>query len=166
MTNRTNAREKQMLGMFVSTVPLRFDLKENDDFLTTVRRINKTQATIIRHQKYPYNLLLQDLRERQGGLSRLFAYTLEFQALHIKKREYSIEMEILFSGEEANEFSIHVKEYMDQGKPTMDIDYATELFTHEDIDRLYRCLIMLLEEAISHPTKTITKMELCPLEVD
>ncbi|OAJ74063.1 hypothetical protein AYJ08_10560 [Brevibacillus sp. SKDU10] len=164
LANRTNAVEKQMLGMFVSTVPIRFELRESDDFLTTAQRLHKVQAAIIRHQKYPYNFLLQDLREKQAGLNRLFAHTLEFQAVQIKEREYALEREVLFSGEEANDFSIHIKEYIDQGRLVIDIDYATELFIHEEIDRLYRCLIMLVEEAISTSAKAITEMELCPIE--
>ncbi|MCY8269070.1 condensation domain-containing protein, partial [Bacillus haynesii] len=78
MGNRTNAKEKQMLGMFVSTIPMKASIDVHQDFSAFVQERMKDQLKIIRHQKYPYNLLINDLRERQPHVSKLFAISLEY----------------------------------------------------------------------------------------
>lgn len=66
MGNRTNAKEKQMLGMFVSTVPLRTNIDGGQAFLEFVKDRMKDLMKTLRHQKYPYNLLINDLRETKS----------------------------------------------------------------------------------------------------
>jgi hypothetical protein len=58
MANRTNAKEKSMLGMFVSTLPVRTYVDEGMDFISFVTQRMKDQLTLLRHQKYPYNVLV------------------------------------------------------------------------------------------------------------
>ena len=47
----------------------------------------KDLMKILRHQKYPYNLLVNDLRASKSSLSRLFTVALEYQVMQWQKRE-------------------------------------------------------------------------------
>lgn len=87
MGNRTNAKEKQMLGMFVSTIPMKASIEVHQDFSAFVQERMKDQLKIIRHQKYPYNLLINDLRERQPHVSKLFAVSLEYQVMQWRQKK-------------------------------------------------------------------------------
>lgn len=55
--NRGSKLEKDMLGMFVSTLPIRMTTDPDAEFLSFVRSVGKEQLSVMRHQKYPYNLL-------------------------------------------------------------------------------------------------------------
>ena len=163
MGNRTNAKEKQMLGMFVSTIPMKASIDVHQDFSAFVQERMKDQLKIIRHQKYPYNLLINDLRERQPHVSKLFAVSLEYQVMQWQRKEtLSFLTEPIFSGSEVNDISIHVKERWDTGTLAIDFDYREELFTSEEMAVLYERLMTLLEDALLSPQKTIAELEIVP----
>ncbi|MGG6312507.1 amino acid adenylation domain-containing protein, partial [Paenibacillus macerans] len=163
MGNRTNAKEKQMLGMFVSTIPVRARVDENADFLGFAKQIMKDQLAVIRHQKYPYNRLITDLRAKHGQVNRLFGVSLEYQVmLWTEKEGISYMIEPLFSGHEVNDMSIHVKERLDTGLLMIDMDYRSECFEPEEIKAFYRRLLTLLEHALLFPERAIRELEWLP----
>ena len=70
--NRTNFIEKNTTGMFVSTVPLRINLENVDSFTELTKDIATNNMSMLRHQKYPYELILKDLRNKQPNLPNLY----------------------------------------------------------------------------------------------
>ncbi|MGG1760259.1 surfactin non-ribosomal peptide synthetase SrfAA, partial [Bacillus velezensis] len=161
MGNRTNAKEKQMLGMFVSTVPVRTSVDGGQSFLEFVKGRMKDLMKILRHQKYPYNLLVNDLRASKSSLSRLFTVALEYQVMQWQKKEnLSFLTDPIFSGSGTNDISIHVKERWDTGKLTIDFDYRSDIFKGEEIEAVSERLITLIEDAISSPDRIIDELTL------
>ncbi|MES5397628.1 surfactin non-ribosomal peptide synthetase SrfAA [Bacillus amyloliquefaciens] len=161
MGNRTNAKEKQMLGMFVSTVPVRTSVDGGQAFLEFVKGRMKDLMKILRHQKYPYNLLVNDLRASKSSLSRLFTVALEYQVMQWQKKEnLSFLTDPIFSGSGTNDISIHVKERWDTGKLTIDFDYRSDIFKAEEIESVSERLITLIEDAISSPDRVIDELAL------
>ncbi|UOY87817.1 non-ribosomal peptide synthetase [Bacillus glycinifermentans] len=159
MGNRTNAKEKQMLGMFVSTIPMKAHIDAHQDFTAFVQERMKDQLKVIRHQKYPYNLLINDLREREPNINRLFAVSLEYQVMQWQQKEtVSFLTEPIFSGSEVNDISIHVKERWDTGTLAIDFDYRSELFSSREMSALYERLMTLLEDALTSPHKRINDL--------
>ncbi|MDU0072246.1 MULTISPECIES: non-ribosomal peptide synthetase [Bacillus] len=159
MGNRTNAKEKQMLGMFVSTIPMKAHIDAHQDFTAFVQERMKEQLKVIRHQKYPYNLLINDLREREPNINRLFAVSLEYQVMQWQQKEtVSFLTEPIFSGSEMNDISIHVKERWDTGTLAIDFDYRSELFSSREMSALYERLMTLLEDALTSPHKRINDL--------
>ncbi|WP_231595047.1 surfactin non-ribosomal peptide synthetase SrfAA, partial [Bacillus sp. JFL15] len=161
MGNRTNAKEKQMLGMFVSTVPVRTSVDGSQPFLEFVKGRMKDLMKILRHQKYPYNLLVNDLRASKSSLSRLFTVALEYQVMQWQKKEnLSFLTDPIFSGSGTNDISIHVKERWDTGKLTIDFDYRSDIFKADEIASVSERLITLIEDAISSPDRVIDELAL------
>nr|WGE07777.1 AMP-binding protein [Bacillus subtilis] len=159
MGNRTNAKEKQMLGMFVSTVPLRTNIDGGQAFLEFVKDRMKDLMKTLRHQKYPYNLLINDLRETKSSLTKLFTVSLEYQVMQWQKEEdLAFLTEAIFSGSGLNDVSIHVKDRWDTGKLTIDFDYRTDLFSREEINMICERMITMLENALTHPEHTIDEL--------
>nr|WGD94352.1 condensation domain-containing protein [Bacillus subtilis] len=159
MGNRTNAKEKQMLGMFVSTVTLRTNIDGGQAFLEFVKDRMKDLMKTLRHQKYPYNLLINDLRETKSSLTKLFTVSLEYQVMQWQKEEdLAFLTEPIFSGSGLNDVSIHVKDRWDTGKLTIDFDYRTALFTSEEINMICERMITMLENALTHPEHTIDEL--------
>lgn len=56
--------------MFVSTLPIRMEVDPDCDVLSFVTSIGKEQLSVMRHQKYPYNLLMNELRHQHGDLAK------------------------------------------------------------------------------------------------
>ena len=57
--NRTNYEQKNTMGMFVSTVPLRINLNHNLPFIDFTKKIATDTMAILRHQRYPYQFILE-----------------------------------------------------------------------------------------------------------
>ena len=57
--NRSNFREKHTSGMFISTVPLKITIDNDSTFLDFVSKIAQDSLAMLRHQKYPYQYLLE-----------------------------------------------------------------------------------------------------------
>ena len=165
MGNRTNAKEKKMIGMFVSTIPMRASVQGSQSFLDFVKHVMADQMKVLRHQKYPYNLLMNDLREREGFTGRLFDISLEYQVMQWQKKEnLSFITEPIFSGSGMNDISIHVKDRWDTDTLTIDLDYRTDLFSEDEISMMFDRLTILLEAAVSQPDQLIGTLPLLPAD--
>ncbi|MBG9910866.1 peptide synthetase, partial [Bacillus xiamenensis] len=161
MGNRTNAKEKKMIGMFVSTIPMRASVNGSQSFLDFVKQVMADQMKILRHQKYPYNLLMNDLREREGFTGRLFDISLEYQVMKWQKKEnLSFITEPIFSGSGMNDISIHVKDRWDTDTLTIDFDYRTDLFSEDEMSQMFDRFTILLEAAVSQPEQLIGTLPL------
>lgn len=152
-----------MIGMFVSTIPMRASVQGSQSFLDFVKQVMADQMKILRHQKYPYNLLMNDLREREGFTGRLFDISLEYQVMQWQKKEnLSFITEPIFSGSGMNDISIHVKDRWDTDTLTIDLDYRTDVFTEEEISKMFDRFLIILEAAVSQPDQLIGKLPLLP----
>ena len=60
--NRTNFKEKSSTGMYISTIPFKFDIDATMNFTSFVQIISQDMRQVFRHQKYPYQNILQNLR--------------------------------------------------------------------------------------------------------
>ncbi|MFS0655356.1 amino acid adenylation domain-containing protein, partial [Bacillus sp. 179-C3.3 HS] len=161
MGNRTNAKEKKMIGMFVSTIPMRASVNGSQSFLDFVKHVMADQMKVLRHQKYPYNLLINDLREKEGFTGRLFDISLEYQVMQWEKREdISFITEPIFGGSGLNDISIHVKDRWDTDTLTIDLDYRTDVFSENDIRMMFARLSILLDAAVSQPDQLIGTLPL------
>jgi tyrocidine synthetase-3 len=159
--NRTNAREKQMLGMFVSTIPFHVKVDSSLDFIAFVKHVLKEQTGLIRHQKYPFNVLIHELREQNPLLTRLFGILVEYQVMNFNKAEeimYGIDTH--FNGHETHDFVLHIKDRLDVGQLTLDFDYRIDLFTENEIDDIFNGCMQLLNDALQHPGKKIAELSL------
>ena len=57
--NRTNFKEKNIAGMFVNVVPFRVQINPELEFIEFAKSISEETIGLLRHQKYPYQLLLE-----------------------------------------------------------------------------------------------------------
>ena len=58
--NRSNYIQKQIQGMFVATVPVRFKFDSNVSFLNFCNNTVLNSMKIFKHQKFPYNKIMKD----------------------------------------------------------------------------------------------------------
>lgn len=82
--NRANAREKQIAGMFVSTMPLTVAVAEDTEIAEVESRITKGHMELFRHQKYPYGSILRQLREKQDFSGNLYDVMVSYQNARTK----------------------------------------------------------------------------------
>ncbi len=136
--NRTKTYEKRIAGMFVSTVPLTFEIKESDKINQVQQKIKEKQVQIFRHQKYPYGLILNDIRKKQELEGNIYDVMFSFQNA---KTDVDAITEWYCNGYSEIPFTLHVDNRDNSDTYTVTIDYQKEIFKHEQevysiLDRL------------------------------
>ena len=126
--NRTNFKEKHTTGMFINTAPLRIQIDENIDFISLVKNIAQSSMSMLRYQKYSYQKLLEDLRERDNNIPTLYDVMLSYQVTKANDRTSKIpyEVEWIPSTTISNPIYIHLHDNDDDGQLNVAYDYQIE----------------------------------------
>ena len=113
--------------MFISTVPLRFRIDESARYIDYAKRITANWMSILRHQQYPYDLLLHDIR-KEGGSSgssgNLFEITISYQNAKTSKEilQWDGATRWHFSGYQNEPLVIHINDRDDEGSLILNYD--------------------------------------------
>ena len=160
--NRTNFREKETLGMFISTVPIKVSVDESLNYTDFAEAINREWLSILRHQKYPYTILLKKLREKNPGLGKLYDIVISYQnAKFIKNGDDQYhEGRWHQNGYQTDTLVIHLNDREADGAIIVDYDYLADLFYTKEIEFLHDHVIRLLWHSIDNPVKKIASIDM------
>nr|MBP7401502.1 amino acid adenylation domain-containing protein [Clostridia bacterium] len=162
--NRINHREKETVGMFISTVPIRITLDDGAmDFKTFYGGISKEWMEILRHQKYPYDLLLKDVREHHKGTEALYDIVLSYQNARFDRNEddeVEHEGRWHFNGHQMPSLTIHINDREGSGDLVVDYDYRESLFYAKEIEFIHDHILRILWHALDNPARAITRIDM------
>lgn len=161
--NRSNAREKDTVGMFANVaVPVRFFVHEDLNLHDLVKSVSKEIMTVLRHQKYPYDLLLKDVREKKGTKDNLFDIVLTYQNSKFLKQDHSVPYITRwhFNGHQLESLIINLNDRENDGRLIIDYDYLTDMFYATEIEFIHNHVQSLLWHALDNPVKKIHRLEM------
>ncbi|KZE80911.1 fusaricidin synthetase, partial [Paenibacillus elgii] len=161
--NRTTKKEKNTMGMFVSTVAARENVDPELGLLGFIQRVSKEQISMLRHQRYPYNQLIQDLRalHHSTDLQRLFGISMEYRQLDREDMGgVEIQTDYNFNGEEVNDMLLRIVELLDEHRLVFNVDYRTHLFEETEIAGLIQHLLTIAKYMIYTPHQKISDLSL------
>ena len=163
--NRLNAREKTIFGMFISTVPLRFRLNQANRYIDFARGITANWLSVLRHQQYPYDLTLRDLRKEHGNADttgNLFEITISYQNAKTSKEilQWDGATRWHFPGYQNEPLVIHINDRDDEGSLILNYDYNISCFADKEIDFIHSHFKSLIADAITNPDKPIRALSL------
>lgn len=163
--NRANFKEKQMLGMFVSTLPLRVKIQENEKFLDVAHDIARNTMSIFRHQKYPYINTLKNIRSKNNNNNNLYGIILSYQNARVEfedKEKYDTKWyENDFQHED---LQIHILDMDSTGVLEINYDYLNELFDKIEIEYLHTRIMAIIENAILDKDIDVENIEIMSKE--
>ncbi len=164
--NRCNAREKNMLGMFVTNVPIRIGVADDVDFNTFSTDISRNWLRVLKHQKYPYQLLLKDIREKFGNIDSLYDILISYQNAKLNRIDVELKYEGRwhFNGYQVDSLYIHINDREDEGNLIVDYDFLSKLFYSKEIEYIHRHLMNLIHDALAHPSKKLYEIEFMDME--
>jgi tyrocidine synthetase-3 len=161
--NRANAKEKDTAGMFVSVAaPLRISVNDTMNFKTFASAMLKENTDVLRHQRYPYNYLIRDLKKKHKFSNRLFDIVLTYQNSKFGKKEEEPDYTArwLFSGCQVESLMISINDREDEGNLVIDYDFLTDVFNLKEIEFIHQHIISLLWHALDNPLRSISKLEM------
>ncbi|MDT0125669.1 non-ribosomal peptide synthase/polyketide synthase [Paenibacillus sp. RRE4] len=161
--NRTSKKEKETIGMFVSTVATRIHLDPDAHLLSLIQTVSKENTADLRYQKYPYNQLIQDLREQHGrnDLSELFRTSLEYLPLEIEEyEEIKVRLEAHFARHEMDDLLLRFDHMLNEGHVILHASYRTGLFEEVEIDRIMEQYVTVLDQFLQTPELRVRELSL------
>ncbi len=150
--NRTSKSQKQTMGMFVNTIPLRIHLDENLKFSEFIPEIYTNFMALLRHQKYSYQDILEDIRKKKPQMPNLYKVLLSYQITKIKSDnclDYYTKWR--FNGYISDNIDIHFFDIDDLGKINIAYDYKISKYNAEDINEIHNRIIYIINQVIENP---------------
>lgn len=160
--NRTNFEQKNTMGMFISTAPLRINLKHEMSFIDFIKDISTSTISLFRHQKYPYQYILEDLRKIDSSVPNLYSVVLSYQITKTFDEESGIKYraEWLNNGCCADDLQIHLLDLNDDGKIHIAYDYKTDKYTNQDIADLHERILTIINQVMSNNAILLKDIEI------
>ncbi|MBQ8044142.1 MAG: amino acid adenylation domain-containing protein [Clostridia bacterium] len=160
--NRSNFKEKNMMGMFVSTMPVRFNINEQDTFFDACKKTATDSMTLFRHQKYPYSKISEEYKQANDVSDNMYKIMLSYQNARselVDATKYEIRWR--FSGNIQNELELHIADLNDSGNLDIHFDYITSLFEDIEIEYLAERIFTIIKDGIIN-NKTIENIDIMP----
>jgi len=160
--NRSGKKEKVMFGMFTSTMPFKFAVDDNLNVIDTMAKVNKQLMECYFNQKYPYDLLVQDLELKKKGYDSLFNTCVNYYntKLNAELNGFPIKNVEFYNGNQIYSLQLVIKDWSDSGNLTLDFDYKINDYSDVQIDDMYIRLLSLANHIIMNPSKKIRSLSL------
>lgn len=160
--NRTNFEQKNTMGMFISTAPLRVNLKHEIPFIDFIKNISTNTISLFRHQKYPYQYILEDLRKIDSSVPNLYSVILSYQITKTFDEESGIKyrVEWINNGCCADDLQIHLLDLNDDEEIHIAYDYKTDKYTSQDIADLHERILTIINQVMSNNAILLKDIEI------
>lgn len=159
--NRTNFKQKNTSGMFINIAPFRITIPENSTFSEFVGQIAKNSIGMLRHQRYPYEYILENLRKQDHSLPNLYNILLSYQITKAtEEEEISYETNWVFNQHTADDIDIHLYDLNSSSQIAISYDYKISKYSSEDITCIHERILHIIEQIIQNANISLEHIEL------
>ena len=156
--NRSGAKEKNTMGMFINTVPMLIKLDNGKSFAENLSAIEETAFSVFRHQKYNYGDVLASIRKEYNFTEKLYDVMISYQNATITGED--IETTWYHCGEQSESLQMHIDDRDNEGIFRIHYDYLTDKFTEHEVDRLHQHICNLLFDAVQDSNKKLYELNI------
>ncbi len=157
--NRTNAKQKETIGMFISHLPIRVTVDPHQSFFVFLSYLINEWTLFLKHQKYPYDLIQKSFREKNRTLDNLYDITLSYQNVKLSSNNEQANTRWLPFGHQPESLNIHVFDHESEGQYILCFDYLISLFSESEIEKKQNHLINIIEDIVRDPNKNLFEFE-------
>ncbi|MCI8482443.1 MAG: amino acid adenylation domain-containing protein [Clostridia bacterium] len=159
--NRTNFKEKNTMGMFINVVPCRMNLQNNLSFQDFVSNIAKQSLSMLRHQKYSYQHILEDLRQKNPNLPNLYNIVMSYQVTRANiEQGLSYDTRWAFNGNCGDDLDIHLFDLNDTGSVNIAYDYRVNKYDDDEIRSIHERILHMIHQVLCNEMIGIHDIEI------
>ncbi len=162
IANRTQRRTEGLIGFFVNTLALRSDLSGDPPFVELLGRVRERTLTAYAHQDLPFEQLV-DAMELERDLSReslvqvMFAWQ---NALQGESELGELRLQPVPLEHTTAKFDLTLLMGESEAGLSGSLEYRSDLFEPETIERMVGRLLRLLEGIVSAPQSRLSELPL------
>ena len=162
MAGRTRPELEGLLGFFVNTLVLPTRVSGAETFRQLLERVRQTTVAAYEHQEMPFEKLVADLRpERDLAHHPLFQVFFSLQNLPSAQMQLPGASVVLSAGEvNATKFDLSLIVHESSAGLACRLEYATDLFDRERMERLSQHLTQVLRWVGNHPDVALEHLSL------
>ena len=163
IAGRTHEQTEELIGFFVNMLVLRTDLEGDPSFREVLQRVKEVTLGAYAHQDVPFEKVVEALQPVRD-LSRQPLFQVDFTFQNIPREVLQLpglKVRRIHGGEYiTSKFDLSFTVQESAGKVEGFIEYATDLFDRETIERLSQHLVRLLEGMAADPQSRISQLSL------
>ena len=157
--NRTNFKEKKAAGMFVNMAPFKIKINEKLKFKEFIKNIAIDSMEMLKHQKYSYQCLLEELRKENKSIPNLYNVVLSYQITNTVNDEIDCDSHWVFNGTCADDLQIHMVDYNSTGLNVF-YDYKTSKYDVNDINNIHNRIENMIHQVLSNNEINVSDIEI------
>lgn len=159
--NRSNFKEKNTCGMFVNVLPLRIQIDDALDFKTFATNIAQNSLSLLRHQKYGYETILEDLRAKNTSLPSLYNIVVSYQITKITENQDQIPhtSNWIFDNCIADDIDIHLFDLNDNNL-NIAYDYKVSKYTESEIEKIHNRILYVISQIVDNNVNCLKDLEI------
>ena len=160
--NRTNYKEKETTGMFINTLPLKVTLSHEKTFLDNLKDIAVNSMSLLRHQKYSFQYLIEDLRKKDSNLPKLYNVLYSYQITKMNDNMDSLShiTSWAFNKTISDDLDIHMFEWNDNDSIQIAYDYRTSKYDEQDISDLHARILHVINQILENNNILLKDIEI------
>ncbi len=164
LANRNRGEIEPLMGCFVSTLPLHFDLAGDPSFRQLVERTREATMAAFAHGDLPLELLIEELGlPRESDRTPLFqaAFTLE-NAFDAELELPGLEVSALEADRASSRFDVGLSMWVGREGLGGALEYSSDLFDRTTAQRMAGHFGALLRSAVEEPDRRLSQLERLP----
>lgn len=162
--NRTTKSQKNTMGMFVNTIPVRFKPEGNISFISYLKNISLNLTSIYRHQKYSYQNILEDIRKEEPQAPNLYQVLLSYQITKTTTTDKNAHSSWLPITSIADDMNIHFFDLDNTGKINVSYDYKVSKYNEKDIENIHNRILFIINQVLINPGILLKEISITPPE--
>lgn len=160
--NRSCFKDKHTLGMFISTAPFKIKMNYDLNFLEFATQICKDSMSLLRHQKYPYQKTLENIRKTEPGTPNLYKILLSYQNARAQKSSVDLPYKVRWSTNThlSDDINIHIYDLEDSGQLSVSYDYLRSKYSTEEILNIHARILCIIEQVLKTPSINLSQIKI------
>lgn len=169
IAGREHADLAGQIGFYVNTLALRDQLDPQQPFSHFLKNVKNTVLDAFEHQVYPYDKLVDDLGlQRDLNRNPLFDIMLVMQnvdeskaadEIYFNEVAENLNITRISSGKVQSKFDLTFN-FFESEKIILGLEYSTELFEKQFVERLWQHFKMITEAVIEQPALSIRELDI------
>lgn len=160
--NRSSKKDKQTFGLFVNNMLYKLNIKDNTTFYDAITKLNKSQFSYLRHQKYPLQTLITNLKNKFNTKENIYDTSVSYQNARTNHEldNVTYDSKWLFSGFSAVSLLFHIYDMDDTNNLSFIYDYQENSYQYSQIKDVHNRLLYIMKQVIENQNILIKDIEL------